>query len=269
MTQLFREMRMTGHTVVFFLGAGVLGLAAYLASVLKSSDLHHSFVVLVVVTASLTVAAFLLLYVPELVRGAEGPSHEFGYGERTSWSRPVYELPLLFIFAVLWLASASWSADILGNIQCDAIPKSQRIPTKSGSISAKAWCYEMRIIEALSWIQFALFAIFVWILITLTSRAKAFGRYGAWWEPIVELPWFGQYPGYPMGEEGSPRSGRYRYAYPASSARGSWAAPPSWPYESQPQMVGGAQVIPQQPGHAVVIRPSHGGRPAVIEQVPA
>lgn len=44
--------------------------------------------------------------------------------------------------------------------------------------------------------------IFLWILITLTTRAQAMGRQYAWSEPIFELPWFGQYPGMPANMYG-------------------------------------------------------------------
>jgi hypothetical protein len=60
------------------------------------------------------------------------------------------------------------------------------------------------------------------------------------------------------GHHGSP--GRYQYAYPAGS-------PMSYP-TMQPHMVNGGYVVPQQPGHSVVIQPSaHGGAP-MITQVP-
>ena len=161
------------------------------------------------------------------------------------------------------------------------------------TVSAKSYCYEMKVIEAFSWMTFVLrqssptppppltkkptnlppnfvtVAIFLWILITLTSRAKAFGRYGAWFEPIVELPWFGQYPGPDQGGAGGAyySPGRHNYAYPAGS-------PMMPPYGAagvggvQPQLVNGGYVVPQAPGHSVVIQPSAHGGPPMITQVP-
>lgn len=238
MTQLFRDMRLYGHTSVFLLAVTVLGIDAYLASVFLP-DLHEDFTIFALVVPSLTILAFLLL---------------------NAWSQPIYEAIALFILGVLWLAMGAWSADIIGNVQCDGLG-GKRTPTKSGTISAKSYCYEMKVIEAFSWMNFCLFAIFLWILITLASRAKVFGRYGAWFEPIWELPWFGQYPG--MEENGGMSPGRYNYAYPA----GSPMQYPAQAFPVQPQMVNGGYVVSQQPGHSLVIQPQH-GRPPVVTQVP-
>jgi len=239
MTQLFRDMRLYGHVSVFLLAVTVLGIDAYLAGIFLP-HLHPDFTIFALIVPSLTIVAFLIL---------------------NSWSRPLMEAIVFFILGVLWLTMGAWSADILGNTQCDTLG-GQRTPTKSGSISAKAICYEMKVIEAFSWMSFCLFTIFLWILITLTARAKAFGRYGAWFEPIFELPWFGQYPG-GEGSVGSPGS-RYNYAYPAASPMGGY---PGHAYPTNPQMVNGGYVVSQQPGHSVVIQPQHGG-PPVVTQVP-
>ena len=101
-------------------------------------------------------------------------------------------------------------------------------------------------------------AIFLWILISLTTRAKALGRPFAWAEPIIELPWFGQWPGFPEGQY--PPNGMYQqpYAYPAGAPM--YAG-------SGPQMTPG-YVIQQNPGHSVVIQPGVGGQPPTITQIP-
>lgn len=104
------------------------------------------------------------------------------------------------------------------------------------------------------------------MLVTLTARAKAFGRYGAWFEPVWELPWFGQYPG--GFEEGAGSPGRYGYAYPAGAPMGyPGGGMPMQPYSAQPQLVNGGYMVSQQPGHSVVIQPSAHG-PPVVTQVP-
>lgn len=118
--------------------------------------------------------------------------------------------------------------------------------------------------------------IFLWILITLTSRAQVLGRPYAWSEPIFELPWFGQYPGMPEsmygphipgspGGGGSPYMGG-GYAYPAAS-------PGMYPNMmpgggQQPYMMNGGYVVPQQPGHSVIVQPGARGQPPTITQVP-
>ena len=56
--------------------------------------------------------------------------------------------------------------------------------------------------------SFPLVTIFLIVLISRTTAAQALGRPYAWSEPIVELPWFGQYPGWPEDEVG-PYGPRY------------------------------------------------------------
>lgn len=246
MTQLFRDMRIAGHVVVVLFAITVLGIDAYFASIFLP-NLHKDFVIFALVVPSLTILTFLIL---------------------NQWSQPIVEGSCIFVLGVLWLAMGAWSADIIGNVQCDAIASSSRMATKSGTVSNKAYCYEMKVIEAFSWMNFVLLAIFLWILITLTSRAKVFGRYRAWFEPILELPWFGQYPG---GYEDQGSQGRYSYAYPAGSPMqypgGMMPGMQQPQYPMQPQMVNGGYVVSQQPGHSVVIQPNAHG-PPMVTQVP-
>lgn len=150
-------------------------------------------------------------------------------------------------------------------------------------MSERSWCYEMRVIEAFSWINFCLRAchsvllmryelplidvinvhtvtIFFIILLTLANRSRALGRPYAWAEPIVELPWFGQMPGWP-------EHGAYpqQYAYPAGQPMAG-AYPGGIPYA--PPMVGGGYVVQQNPGHSVVIQPGSNGHAPTITQYP-
>lgn len=113
--------------------------------------------------------------------------------------------------------------------------------------------------------------IFLWILITLTTRAQAMGRQYAWSEPIFELPWFGQYPGMPAnmygqgaGMPGMPWQGGY--AYPGYPSPGPYTPGPM--PQMAPQMVNGGYVVSQQPGHSVVIQPNSRGQHPTITQVP-
>ena len=137
----------------------------------------------------------------------------------------------------------------------------------------------MRVVQAFSWMIFCLCActrclptvprhsadarapadaIFLWILIALTTRAKAFGRHYAWGEPIVELPWFGQIPGF---EGGQYQNGMYpgQYGYPMMQQ--------PMPGYAGPQIAPG-YVVQQNPGHSVVIQPGINGQPPTITQVP-
>ncbi len=98
-------------------------------------------------------------------------------------------------------------------------------------------------------------AIFLWVLISLATRSQAFGRPYAWSEPVIELPWFNQLPGWPEDQGHYPG----QYAYPAGYGGGVQAAP---------QMIGGGYVVQQNPGHSVVIRPGVNGQAPTVTQIP-
>ncbi|KAI0650725.1 hypothetical protein C8Q79DRAFT_1006963 [Trametes meyenii] len=239
MTQLFRAMRLYGNIVLLLLSATVLGIAAYWASIFLP-NIRHDYSIFSLIIPSLTIVIILI---------------------GIQWSTPRTEAFFLFVFGVLWLAQAAWTTDIIGNIQCDALTD-QQIPTKSGSLSERSWCYEMRVVQAFSWMIFCLYAIFLWILISLTARAKALGRPYAWAEPIVELPWFGQWPGY---EGGYPNGGAMPYP-------GAYGYPGMMPMQPMPGYVGSqiqpGYVVQQNPGHSVVIQPGVNGQPPTVTQVP-
>jgi len=253
MTQLFKDMRTYGYIAALLLSITVLGIAAFQASIFLP-NIQHDFGIFALIVPSVTILLFLLLL---------------------GWSRPWFEALFLFILAVLWLAFGAWDADILGSIQCDALG-GQTMATKTGSISKRSWCYEMRVMEAFAWMLFALLVIFLWILVTLTARAQAMGRPYAWSEPIFELPWFGQYPGMPEGMYGYPGGPnspggsapqtpyQQGYAYPA----GTPGMYPQMMQGGQPYMMNGGYVVPQQPGHSVVIQPGQRGQGPTITQVP-
>lgn len=106
--------------------------------------------------------------------------------------------------------------------------------------------------------------IFLWILITLTTRAQAMGRPYAWREPIIELPWFGQYPGMPEG--GGMYHQGHSYAYPAGyPMQGAYSqGPMNGGYQGG---MNGGYVVSQQPGHSIVIQRDVNGQP-MVTQVP-
>ncbi|KAH9899835.1 hypothetical protein C8Q73DRAFT_639374 [Cubamyces lactineus] len=238
MTQLFRAMRLYGNIVLLLLSATVLGITAYWASIFLP-NIRHDYSIFSLIVPCLTIVLILI---------------------GMQWSTPRTEAVFLFVLGVLWLAQAAWTTDIIGNIQCDALT-SQQVPTKTGSISERSWCYEMRVVQAFSWMIFCLYAIFLWILISLTTRAKVLGRPYAWAEPIIELPWFGQWPGYPEG--GQFAGGMYPpapYGYPMMNV-------PSMGGYAGSQMAPG-YVVQQNPGHSVVIQPGINGQPPTITQVP-
>lgn len=118
--------------------------------------------------------------------------------------------------------------------------------------------------------------LFSIILISLGTRAHSLNGPEIWSEPIAELPWYGQHPGYDDDNE-SRRGSRYdpRAPYGASYAPG--AGQPNgaggfYPMMAQPSAIqqqypGGGYVVQQQPGHSVVIQPGQNGQ-HTVSQVP-
>jgi hypothetical protein len=139
---------------------------------------------------------------------------------------------------------AAWSSDIIGFVQCDSL-KGQKVPSNSGETSYPSYCYQMKTIQALSWALFGGFAIAIGVLFQLVAQAQRFGRWQIWSEPIRELPWFGEMPGY--------YNTNYPMPYPPSPGG---MYPPYYP----PPMA--------QPGHSLIIQPGVNGAPPTITQVP-
>jgi hypothetical protein len=54
-------------------------------------------------------------------------------------------------------------------------------------VREREYCYEMKVIQAFSWMLFALFSFGFIILITLVNQAERFGRPDVWEGPIQEL----------------------------------------------------------------------------------
>ncbi|KAF5389055.1 hypothetical protein D9757_004900 [Collybiopsis confluens] len=134
--------------------------------------------------------------------------------------------------------------DIIGNIQCDSL-SGQRTATKNGDTSEQSYCYEMKVIQAFSWMIFVLCSFAFIILLQLITQAQRFGRWNIWNEPIRELGWYGEYPGY-YNTTTQPvvQYPQYpQYGYPAQAGNG----------------------IVQQPGHSIVIQPSVNGAPTVTQ----
>ncbi|KAF7355327.1 hypothetical protein MSAN_01449200 [Mycena sanguinolenta] len=173
MTVRFAQYRIGFYVAVFLLSGTVLGLAAHFASIFLP-HLHPDFTIFALLIPALTIFIFLL-------------SLQFG--------QPRTEAVSLFILWALWLAMASWATDIISPTQCDSLT-SQTIPTKNGEIREREYCYEMKVIQAFSWMLFVLFAFAFVILLALVNQAQRFGRPYIWREPIQELGWFYELPGY-------------------------------------------------------------------------
>ncbi|KJA30264.1 hypothetical protein HYPSUDRAFT_32413 [Hypholoma sublateritium FD-334 SS-4] len=232
MTVRFGNNRLGFYVAVFILSGTVLGLAANFASIFLP-HLHNNFIIFALVVPSLTIFSFLL---------------------SLQWAQPNTEALQLFILGILWLAMGAWATDVIGPLQCDALG-GQTMPAKNGGeTNFQAYCYEMKVIQAFSWALFIMFVVALWILFQLAAQAERFGRYQIWREPIRELPWFGEMPGYYNTSTMGAAPMQY---YPSSG--GMYGPQPGNPYGGYPQPA---------PGHTLVIQPGMNGAPPTITQMP-
>lgn len=136
-------------------------------------------------------------------------------------------------------------------------------------VSSKAFCYEAKTVEAVSWSIFILrpfrsshspliplmrdiVTFFLIFVITQANRSQVLGWPDIWSEDITDLPWFGEYPGYPGGPLYSLVPQMESQVPPVQGG----------------QMVINGSVVQQHPGHSIVIWPGVNGEPARIEQRP-
>jgi len=222
MTVRFGNYRLFVYIAIFLSSGTVLGFAANFAK-LFLPHLHPDFTIFALIVPSLTILVLLLTL---------------------QWAQPNFEAFTLFILGVLWLAMAAWSQDIIGFVQCDSLG-GERIPTSTGSMSERQYCYEMKVLEAFSWMNFFLFVVYFFVLIWLVSRAQSLGRPHMWEEPIRELPWFGEMPGY----------------YNVANTGMAQPVYPGYPPVHYPPYM-------QTQGHSIIIQPGVNGQPPVITQVP-
>jgi len=187
---------------------------------------------------------------------------------------PRVEIIVLFVLTILWLALGAWTVDRRDFIGPDSDCASwggSRMQTKTSgvSISSLQYCNRMRVIEAFSWVLFGVFAIFFIIVVHLTSIAVQIGSPYAWREPMIELPWYGEWPGY----SGGPGS-----MYPTMQMGQGAVIPGAYhpggvvgqmgPVSTLPVMQNGGHVVQQQHGHSMIITPGINGLPPTVQQVP-
>jgi len=228
MTIHFGNNRLAFYIAVFVLSGVVLGLAANFASIFFPKY-HHDFIIFALITPAITIFTFLVTL---------------------QWAQPQTEAIALTILGILWLTMGAWATDIIGYVQCDSLG-GQSTPARSGNTNAQAFCYEMKVVQAFSWALFIGCILALYILFQLVDLAQRFGRYHIWREPIRELPWFGEMPGYYNTHGG----GGPMY-YPNS------AIAPGPGYGAYPY-----HMPMSAPGHSIVIQPGMNGAPPTVTQV--
>lgn len=232
---LFQNLRAIGYVIVIILASGVLGIAGYLSH----QFLPHprlSYMIYSLVAPSFTIAVLIILL--------------FG-------SRPWIDALFLLVMSIAWLALAAWASDVNGPADCFSLGSS-RMHTQHGTMSSRAFCYEAKTIEAVSWSLFIILLLFLIFLVALANRAQVLGLPDIWQDDIVDVPWFGEYLGYP----GMP-------FYPQYTAQGQpLEAAPLAPGPAGTQMLGNGGVIQQQLGHSIIIWPGVNGDPPRFEQRP-
>ncbi|KIK68142.1 hypothetical protein GYMLUDRAFT_36977 [Collybiopsis luxurians FD-317 M1] len=225
MTVRFWNYRLAFYISLFLLSGTVLGIAGHFASIFLPR-LHESFIIFALIVPSLTIFALLLMF---------------------QFSSPRIEAVVLFLLWAIWLSMGAWATDIIGPIQCDSL-SGTHTPTKDGETSGQAYCYEMKVIQAFSWMVFVLCSFAFIILLQLVTQAQRFGRWNIWNEPIRELGWYGEYPGY------------------YNTTTQPMAQYPYYPQYGHPVQAGSG--IVQQPGHSIVIQPSANGGIPTVTQIP-
>ncbi|KAJ8461854.1 hypothetical protein ONZ45_g18145 [Pleurotus djamor] len=225
MTVRFANHRLGLYIAVFLLSGAVLGLAAYFTNI--SPETGHDFTIFALVVSALTIFIFMLTL---------------------QWSQPRTEVPVILLLGILWLAMGAWATDVIGPVQCENLA-GQRTPTENGSISAQAFCREMKVVQAFSWMLFILFALWFIVMIQLITQAQRFGRWRIWEEPIRELGWFGEMPG-------------YYNQHNAASAYPTGYIPYGYGYGYPMQMQQG------QPGQTIIVQPGVNGAPPTVTSVP-
>ncbi|KAG8905955.1 hypothetical protein FRB99_007889 [Tulasnella sp. 403] len=217
MTNTFQVVRWSAYTWCIVCAISVLGLAAHQATLFIGIWADRPYIIYALVCSSLTIMGLVLLSLR---------------------SRPQLDVIAIGILSILWLALGAYSADIIGNVQCETLINQRKQKDNGGSFPAIAWCREMKAIMAFSFATFGVLLICLIILLALMINLHARGQRHFWTSSMSEIPWFGQYPD------------QERPVYPVMTG-----PPPQMPQYS-------GNVVYQQPGHDVIIENG------VVRQVP-
>lgn len=115
------------------------------------------------------------------------------------------------------------------------------------------------------------------IIINLTSKAGRSRPY-AWREPMLELGWYGEYPGYSGGQHSEYPTYRQGSINQSEMTQHGAMMQPGMMPQGMPMQQGmsqpmngqygpGGYVIQQNPGHSIVIQPGLNGEAPRITQV--
>jgi len=155
---------------------------------------------------------------------------------------------MMWILAVVWVAMGAYATDVIGHIDCDSLQGT--IPAaRDTRYSYQRYCREMKAIEAFSWTNFGLFALFFLLVLRLILQHSARGDKTIWLASVSELAWFDEeYQGAPTQYYQTVPAGGQTYTYPNVTT------------------FGNSQPVYQLPGHSVVI--TNGPNGQQISQVP-
>jgi len=224
MSDLFVSIRFALYAFWGAFSIAVLVVSSILAH--KFLPIHNGFLIFAIVASAFTIVVLILLALR---------------------SQPRIELIMMWVLAVLWVAMGAYATDVIGHIDCDSLEGT--VPAANGPYSYKSYCRQMKVIEAFSWTNFGLFALFFLLVLRLTLQHSARGDKGIWSASVSELGWFDEEQGAPSQYyQTIPPGGQQTFAYPNVTT------------------FGNSQPVYQLPGHSVVI--TNGPNGQQISQVP-
>jgi len=223
MSELFISLRFSLYAFWAVFSIVVLTMSGILAH--KFLPIHDSFLIFAIVASAFTIVVLILLALR---------------------SQPRVELVMMWVLAVLWVAMGAYATDVIGHVDCDSLEGTIRAAGDT-PYSYKLYCREMKVIEAFSWTNFGLFALFFLLVFRLILLHRARGDKGIWSASVSELGWFDE------DFQGAPA---YQTITPG-------AQPVTYPNVTT---FGNSQPVYQLPGHSVVITNGPSGQQ--ITQVP-
>lgn len=235
---VFETLRRTIYAAVVVLSVVVLAIAGHFAGLFL--PLHAGMVIFSLIVAIVTMIA-LLAVMPQY--------------------RPRLDIWVVVVIGILWLCLAAFQTNYIGHVDCAGAGRGRTPTGKGGSISSRQYCTELQVMQAFSWINFAVLALTVVITLVFvrgvnapvaTGSPSALGRrtFG-----LEKWPWSGRWGGAAMQSPVQPPTyGQVAYAYPSYPTQAYAGAYPQ-PYGHYQH---GSYAYP---GQHVVVHPQATGAP--------